>query len=97
MCFRNDFLQLQSSSIKLYQTRTIYSSSSMLIVQIRVVPGMPNSIEEDCRCFKCAFEMISCSWIKRLTSRGMSPFTRVCGIFEDHRYLSAQIVPVLFQ
>ena len=27
----------------------------------------------------------------------MSPFTRVCAIFEDHRYLSAQIVPVLFQ
>ena len=31
------------------------------------------------------------------TIRDMWPFTRVCAIFEDHRYLSAQIVPVLFQ
>ena len=31
------------------------------------------------------------------TIRDMWPFTWVCGIFEDHRSLSAQIVPVLFQ
>ena len=38
------FQHLKPFSTKLYQTWIIYSSSNMLMVQARMVPGIPNSI-----------------------------------------------------
>ena len=55
-----------------------------------------NFVEKGFRCWKMWFW----NYLLQLdlqTIRDMWPFTRVCGIFEDHRYLGAQIVPVLFQ
>ena len=42
--FKTTFFNTWGFATKLYQTWIIYSSSNMLMVQVRVVPGIPNSI-----------------------------------------------------